>query len=172
MPFVISDLLRRTSALTVVVALSTAHWMYGNLYEEVVTAPPALTGAPRAALVGPLELGSPVWYYGPTLVVSVVLMWVLAARLQRASRAVGIPGPARWVSRGAVAVAVAGLAKATLIIFVNPNFRNPSLAVEVRRQLTSLWLVANGAVVLLLAFSLVALLVWRPTLSSPGREIA
>ena len=141
MESVTPELLRRTRVSAGLSALLIAHWLFGNLYEEVVTAPQALLDPEPGALIGAFALGSPFWYYGPTLPAAVALVWILALRLRRGDRpggfgAAGAGRPATWSLRAAVAVTLAAVAKVTLIVLVNPTFRDPNVSAEQVRATT------------------------------------
>lgn len=163
-------LLRRTQALTAGTVLVVAHWLFGNLYEQVVTVPPALTEPRPGALVGPLDLGSPLFYYTPlSIPLALTLVWVLAVRVRRSvpsgdDRRAAVLG----TRMAAVAVTAAAALKVLLITTVNPGFRDATVTPEVLREQTILWLVGNGSVVLLLAGALVGVLAWRRLPAEPA----
>lgn len=131
-----------------VAAAATAHWMFGNLYEELVLMPPALVRPQPGFVVGPLDAGSPLWYYGPSLPVTVASAWVAATR----------PEADRRTRRAAVAITVAAALKVALITRVNPGFRDASVPAEEVRTKAKVWLLGNGVTVVALAAALVDLL--------------
>lgn len=160
-----SDLLHRTWLLTAVTSLAIAHWLFGNLYEQLVSAPTGLVDPAPGALVGPLDLGSPVYYYGPSIPVTLALVWVLAERVRRLAPAARVA--VRATRAAALAVGAAAVLKVLLITSVNPGFRDAASTPDDIRAATVLWLVGNGSVVLLLAVALVGVLAWRRPPAAP-----
>lgn len=163
------SLLHRTWLLTGFTALALTHWLFGNLYEQLVTAPAGLAAARPGALVGPLDLGSPVFYYGPSIPVTLTLVWILAERVRRSVPRDRVA--VRATRAAALATTAAAALKVLLITSVNPGFRDASATPADVRADTVLWLAGNGCVVLLLATALLGVVAWRrPSRDLPGDD--
>ncbi len=154
-------LLRDTRTLTTTAAVFLSVQLFGNLYEEIVTNVANMARPQVGGLTSELGPGSPLYYYLPWAPLGVVLVAVLAVRLQR----LGAP---TWVVRrvwGALAaLAVAVVAKVVLITTINPRFRDPSATVEFVRGSAVTWAFGNGIAVVAVAVALVLLLSWRARL--------
>jgi hypothetical protein len=151
------DLLSSTRRLTVAAVVLLGFQLYGNLYEELVTNVAAIARPTPGGLVGPLDAGSPMFFYLPWVPVGLVLVFVLAVRIHRS-------GP-RWVARrvagacGALVVAVA--VKVYLIGWLNPTARDRGVVAEEVRATAIRWAVLNGIAVLAVATALVLIVSWR-----------
>lgn len=139
-----------------VAVMFLAQSAFGNLYEQNGTLRSLVDPTP-GALIGELELGSPLYYYMPWVLIGLISAVALVLRLHR----LGAGRAARdgWVALSCLAVGVA--AKTFLIVMVNPNFRDPGVDAERVRDLTAIWLVGNGLTVAMTAAAIVLIVRWR-----------
>lgn len=132
--------------------------LYGNLYEEIVSNVRAIAHPVPGQLVGPLDPGSPLYFYLPWVPIGLVLVFVLTWRLRHAPR---------WITyrlRGAcVALLLALALKVYLIGWVNPIARDATVTATAARDGAILWAVPNGVAILAVATALVLLVSWRMT---------
>lgn len=148
--------LQRTRILTVVTVVFLAQSAYGNLYEEN-GALRSLTHPVPGAVIGELELGSPLYYYMPWVLIGLIAAVTLVLQLRRL-------GLSRAARDGAIALgflAVAATAKTLLITMVNPSFRDASVAAERVRELSVIWLIGNGLTIVCTAAAIILLIRWR-----------
>ena len=161
-------LLRATRPLSTTAAVFLAVQLFGNLYEEVVTNTANITAPRVGGLVGELAPGRPLYYYLPWAPLGVVLVAVLAVRLDR------LAAPA-WVVRrvrsALAALLVAVAAKVVLITTANPRFRDASSDVEAVRGWAVIWAFGNGVAILAVAAALVLLLSWRARILGTGSTV-
>jgi hypothetical protein len=156
-----AEVLHRTRRLTAVAASCLALQLFGNLYEQLVGSVGTLADPRPGELVGPLDPGSPVFYYLPWAPLGVLLTVVLAARLPR----LGAPAPAvRQVRLAVGAVLVAVAVKAVLIGAVNPRFRDPGVDAGTLHDWALTWAVGNGVAIVAVAAALALVLTWRAAL--------
>jgi len=149
-------LLRETRWITIAAVVLLSFQLYGNLYEEIVSNVHAIAHPVPGQLVGPLEPGSPLYFYLPWVPIGLVLVFVLTWRLRHAPR---------WISRrlrgacGALLLAVA--VKVYLVGWVNPTARDATVSATATRDSAILWAVPNGVAILAVATALVLLVSWR-----------
>jgi len=149
-------LLRRTRWITISAVVLLSFQLYGNLYEEIVSNVRAIAHPVPGQLVGPLEPGSPLYFYLPWVPIGLVLAFVLTWRLRHAPR---------WITRrlrgacGALLLAVA--VKVYLIGWVNPTARDATASATATRDSAILGAVPNGVAILAVATAVILLVSWR-----------
>ena len=153
-------LLHSTRRLTVGVVLLLSLQLFGNLYEQVVTNVQTIADPASHVGVGELAPGSPLFFYLPWVPAGLVLAVVLAVRLHRVATS-AIARSARWALAWLI---VAVIAKAILIIQVNPDLRRSDLLPHQIRDLGIAWALGNGLAIVAVTSALVLLLTWRPRL--------
>lgn len=149
-------LLRGTRRITIATVVLLSFQLYGNLYEEIVSNVRAIAHPVPGQLVGPLEPGSPLYFYLPWVPIGLVLAFVLTWRLRHAPR---------WISRrlrsACAALLLAVAVKVYLIGWVNPTARDAALSATATRDSAILWSVPNGVAILAVATALILLVSWR-----------
>jgi hypothetical protein len=149
-------LLCSTRWITISAVVLLSFQLYGNLYEEIVSNVRAIAHPVPGQLVGPLEPGSPLYFYLPWVPIGLVLAFVLTWRLRHAPR---------WITRrlrgacGALLLAVA--VKVYLIGWVNPTARDATASATATRDSAILWAVPNGVAILTVATAVILLVSWR-----------
>ncbi|RCG31706.1 hypothetical protein DQ384_09180 [Sphaerisporangium album] len=128
-------------------------WLFGNLYEELVTNPQLIANPRPGTLVGAFAVGSPVYYYLPWAPFCVVLAVVLRLRFGHSA-----PARVRRAWNGAIgSIAVGVVTKMILITQVNPVFRDPALSPEFVHNRAVWWAFGNGIAIIAVATALVLL---------------
>ena len=149
-------LLRRTRWITISAVVLLSFQLYGNLYEEIVSNLRAIAHPVPGQLVGPLEPGSPLYFYLPWVPIGLVLAFVLTWRLRHAPR---------WITRrlraACWALLLAVAVKVYLIGWVNPTARDATASAATTRDSAILWAVPNGVAILAVATALILLVSWR-----------
>jgi len=149
-------LLRETRWITIAAVVLLSFQLYGNLYEEIVSNVGAIAHPVPGQLVGPLEPGSPLYFYLPWVPIGLVLAFVLTWRLRHAPR---------WITRrlraACWALLLAVAVKVYLIGWVNPTARDATASAATTRDSAILWAVPNGVAILAVATALVLLVSWR-----------
>jgi len=147
-----ADLVRSTRPLTVGTVALLALWGFGNLYELNEAIGALVHGPAPGALVGPLDAGSPFYYFVPASPLSLVLAVVLAVGTRATAVAV--------VTRSAaVLVGVAAVVTAVLVVGVNPQFRDSTA--DGLSGLLVVWLAGNTVRIVCVAAACWLLLSWR-----------
>ncbi|ADD44371.1 hypothetical protein [Stackebrandtia nassauensis] len=134
------DTLRRSRGLWFAVAVLLSMWLFGNVYEELVTIVAVLAEPRPGAFPDALEPGSPVFYYLPWGPLGVALTVVLRLRF---GAAVSAKVRRTW-NTALVALAIGVGAKVLLIVTVNPRFRDPSRSEMAVAADAVLWAFGNG----------------------------
>jgi len=149
-------LLRRTRWITISAVVLLSFQLYGNLYEEIVSNLRAIAHPVPGQLVGPLEPGSPLYFYLPWVPIGLVLAFVLTWRLRHAPR---------WITRrlraACWALLLAVAVKVYLIGWVNPTARDATASAATTRDSAILWAVPNGVAILAVATAVILLVSWR-----------
>jgi hypothetical protein len=142
-------------------------WLFGNLYEELVTNLQLIANPRPGTLVGEFAVGSPVYYYLPWTPLCVILLVILRVRFGRSA-----PARVRRAWNGAIGfIAFAVIAKVFLITQVNPVFRSLAVSSEVVHNRAAWWAFGNGIVIIAVAAAVVLLaLCRRPDTVSNGFE--
>jgi hypothetical protein len=138
-------------------------WLFGNLYEELVTDLQLIVNPRPGTLIGAFAVGSPIYYYLPWTPFCVVLVLILRLRFGR-----GAPARVRRAWNSAIGfIAIALIAKVILITQVNPVFRDPAVTSEVVYNRAVWWAFGNGIVIIAVAAAVILVTSWRrpPTVS-------
>ncbi|MDP9847668.1 hypothetical protein [Streptosporangium lutulentum] len=161
------EFLERTRSLSVTLTALLCMWLFGNLYEGLVTNPQLIANPRPGTFVGEFAVGSPVYYYLPWAPFCVILMIVLRVRFGR-----GAPARVRRAWNGAIGfVVVAVIAKVVLITQVNPVFRDPAVSGELVRDRAVWWAFGNGVATIAVAAAVVLLTFHRrPSTVGDGVE--
>ncbi|MGH8881224.1 MAG: hypothetical protein ACRD0P_28390 [Stackebrandtia sp.] len=152
-----SDSLRRTRRLSVAAVILISMWMFGNLYEAVVTNAALLADPRPGSFPDEFAAGSPFYYYVPWGPLGVAAM--LAVRV-RFGGEVSVTVRRYWnFSLAALGIALA--VKIALIVGVNPALRDPGRSAAAVGDYAVLWALGNGLAVLASAAALALFAVCR-----------
>jgi hypothetical protein len=147
------EFLGRTRLLSVSLTALLCMWLFGNLYEELVTNLQLIANPRPGTLVGAFAAGSPVYYYLPWAPFCVVLAVILRLRFGRSA-----PAQVRRAWNSAIGfIAIAAIAKVILITQVNPVFRDPAVTSEVVYNRAVWWAAGNGIAIIAVAAAVVLL---------------
>ena len=138
---------RGTRRLTGMALGLLALQLMGNLYEEVVTNAGVLADPAGRRTVGEAEVGSPLFSYVPWVPIGIALVVVLWIRARREAPA----AVARRLGMALGALAIAAVAKAALIVEVNPTLRDPAASEATVHEHAVVWAIGNGAAIVAVA---------------------